>query len=325
MQAERSELKGKESPARRWTKRVLNFMRSTAWVAWVALVGLVVSMVVARLRAAPSLQEQLEAIGKDAVANSMYPVIQRPVDLRGGQSRSYLIVLRDAGLAETNVLDRDNLSDRVRIYEAVDERLRLRFDFSPSGFLGDNPYVFRLDSISDLNADGWPEIIGSFSPYGMGPFFPHPVVIGWDPSGSYRIAPLLTDRPGLARIKRRGIYGQGVYESYLRPDRLHSGKESFLAYGAEDYVLVRRAGQTPILVAGYIAKAEAHADLPLVEVLGWVVDLSWPTTTAFQCIGGPQSERIFFRPRPGPVLLSHEILRTWRDRRGESLLGCFSI
>jgi hypothetical protein len=97
-------------------------------------------------------------------------------DLHGSGTASYLLVLRDDRNIRREGFS-SSRSDELRIYDADDhQQLNLKFRFRPRRF-GDRPMFFRLDSISDLDENGRPEIIGAWEELGMAPLWPRPVVL----------------------------------------------------------------------------------------------------------------------------------------------------
>jgi hypothetical protein len=91
-----------------------------------------------------------------------------------------------------------------------------------------------------------------------------------------------------------------------------SGK-SFEAVASEDFVLTRgRSGL--MIIAGYIVRQDAHADLATLQVIPWVFQLIGDRISSYAC---PSDPPLLIQPRTYPFAKS--LKAVLRDRPGDLL------
>ena len=93
--------------------------------------------------------------------------------------------------------------DEIRIYDAEGESLEQRFSFDPeirsqNDDVVVSPETFEVLGESDVDGDGQPELIGSYTLVSATAFLRIPVSIVWDPSQRrYLLRPLIAEDPHL--------------------------------------------------------------------------------------------------------------------------------
>jgi hypothetical protein len=240
----------------------------------------------------PSVAVQLDEVVGRAAASGEFVVALKRTDLHGTGESSYFMVLR----AESTLLQRyrygRDVSDEVRVYD-VDgtNKLRLRYKFHPRG--SSYLWVFRTESIGDLDGNGVPEVIGAWEQIAMEPIWPRPVVLGWSPTDSrYEMHPILAtnppdkygytpSRPQLVKATPANGYAAGIRRFYVSPTRLQDSSNGtvFSSYAVEDFFVIRsRFGVA--LVAGFYVAGAGHADTDTVEMLAWSVNFALPAPAA---------------------------------------------
>jgi hypothetical protein len=113
------------------------------------------------------------------------------VSLHAGAT-SYLLTVGKPGQLEP---------DEIRIYDAEGSSLKRRLSFDPEIRSQDEdvvvqPDTFEVLSVHDVDADGQPELIGSYKLESAITFLEVPITIVWDPTQhQYLLRPLLVENP----------------------------------------------------------------------------------------------------------------------------------
>ena len=238
-----------------------------------AVVTIAAERIVDAVTKGPSIDEQLEALRIGQEGRRL--IAQKELRARGAGTTSYLLILRDERIT-SNQRGRASDSDEVRIVDRIDDELRTRFSFRPSSaFEGGVPYAFHLAAVKDFDGDGLNEIVGAWSLLGMGPVSPHPVLISWRASSrTYRMFPLIPERPRLARVEKPGLYGAAARRQYKTPAMLRDVPRKLgpvRAYSAEDYLVESAVTGGATLGAAYIRHQGAHAGLPSLVMNAWML------------------------------------------------------
>lgn len=278
----------------------------------------------------PSLPTQIDDVRRVAAEQGLHTSLIRRADLHGTGGSAILMVFRDADAFFGDITK--TRSDDLRIYDVDDEGdLRLAFRFRPSGAGRLTPdYVFRIDTIADLDGNGRPEIIGAWEMVAMGPVLPRPVAVVWEEARSrYVMYPLLRPpkrsdmgfgfnpsaggRPPLVPASPPGGYAAGLRRFYVQPTTLKNDFDatSLASYAVEGFYIRRTPEGRATLVAGYIVQQRRHIDIATVEVLGWPLELIPEPSVPAVCGGGPGA-RLFFRL--GPRRIEEELRRAWESR-----------
>lgn len=215
-------------------------------------------------RPAP-LPEQLESIRSAAANNGLEVVDERVVDLRGTGEQAHLFVLRDASRRHLpSATRRPPRSDEIRLYSNESGSLALSFHFRAElgKGAGTDPVSFNLVSVSDVDGNGRPEIVGFFTPWAVDSLeaSPFPVVISWvDAEQAFRMFPLV-DRPLRDRqqVGPRGAWGRGVIyrERSSLTDR-ETG-ETVRGYKVLGFATTTTPLGEPAILTSYVAKAKCH-------------------------------------------------------------------
>lgn len=260
-----------------------------------------------QLRSSPTSLTTLQARIVAAAARRGYLVADtRIVDLEGTGQRARLFVLR-----KQDRFGEWLASDDLRMYDLSADGLALRLSFRPMPVDSGRPVSFDILGIRKI---GDREVIlGTFHEIAMGPFLSIPVVIDWDAANDrYRIKPLLAPErkrsylsvmPRLLRFFKPGDYAEGSRSYYLTPVQLKdpASKISFLSYTTEDATFIRdRLGD--LLLASFIVRARAHADLPLLQLAWWRINILQDSPVRYLCnYYSPRNLRaqaILVRPKP---------------------------
>ena len=229
----------------------------------------------------PSVQEELAKLRSSEEQSGHDVTVSEPLELHDSASRSYFVQVRQANQRD---VPEDRLeSDEVRVYDVIDDRLTLAFEFQPQ-FEGpvpiEFPASFRYEGDMDIDGDGEHELVGSFvrfsvdagtAEYGTGEF-DAPVIIWWNSlTDEYELAAVPIGRP--PRWSTQGSLARNLHE------RLYAQTESLNAVGdgkqldarfVEDYawVTVQSVG---VLLTGYVVSADFWTDRPQLKIVGWVV------------------------------------------------------
>jgi hypothetical protein len=163
----------------------------------VALVVLVLGSVAAKLGwdawfDQPSIAEQLEEIKSDVAAGKGEVInTSDPLDLHGTGIKSYLLQVRHHGISQD-----EPVADELRIYDANDGELDLRFKFAPI-FLDS----FAIRAIVDADRDDKRDIFAAYTPISEDLRYEYPVIISWnDSTQQYEISPVLKKRFRLTEV-----------------------------------------------------------------------------------------------------------------------------
>jgi hypothetical protein len=277
-----------------------DFLKKTVGAGWAAFVGLVVIAVATAayvaIAADPrhppgSLKEQLGAIRhRQAVAvHPRRPVVDKEIDLRGTGAQAHLLVFRDDRLFSARhkgpFFGNAPASDEIQIWEEGNGELKLRYRFQPD--ISPQPgsaYVFEVQSASDLDGNGRPEIIGAFSQaYAGRPYQPLPVVLSWDDaSDSYGLHSLVERRPSLRDMNRP--YRKNDRLAYGLPVKLGDSRadERIRGFQAEGFAVAALPGEVR-LAMGYYKTNPSDPVRVRAEIAVWKVDLQRPRPEAVQC------------------------------------------
>jgi hypothetical protein len=230
--------------------------------------------------------EQQAEIVSEAAGRGYLVLDARNIDLQGTGQRSRLFVFRRQ--------DRFGgwlASDELRIYDLRKNALRLRLTFRPRRVEGGRFVSFDIAAVRKIGERQ--VVLGAFHEIAMGPCLSIPVVLDWDAvRDRYRIKPLLSPRrgdplvmPHLLRLFKRGDYAEVSRADYLTPVSIEdaASASSFRSYTTEESLFVRdRLGDA--LLAAFIVKARAHADLPVLQVAWWRLDLLQPIPMRYLCL-----------------------------------------
>jgi hypothetical protein len=209
----------------------------------------------------PSVPAQLKAIRGAAAAENLHVVADRRVHLRSGVD-SRLMVLRDDRRHGTQ-------SDEVRVYDELSGALQMMYAFQPDR----GGYVFRADRVGDLDGDGRPEVVGSYTSSHKGTTLRVPLAISYrGPDLGYRASSLIKDPPALTQSRS------------ARRLRLfdHHAQVAIRGYPVTDYS-VAMDGKRPVLVGGFARQQANHAQHPLLEVQVWSLSFPRGRAKAQQC------------------------------------------
>jgi hypothetical protein len=319
---------------RRWRDRPVRLASVAVGVVITTLLGLFVGAVVQRyglfdfLGNQPSAAEQLDEVRHDLAVDHRRLVSSRRVDLHGNGEDSYLLVFRDTTVSFGGFYPKR--SDLVRIYDTrAGGKLRLAYQFEPAV----RPplrevYVFTLRSLEDIDEDGRNDVLGAWEVFAMQPVLPRPIVIRWDDATSKYVAiPLLPSPSTVYSYKKvttgresllpaRGVFARGARRAYRRSVTLidRDSNARLRLYATEEFSLSRSKYGTRLLVAAYVIRQNAHADLGTYQILPWSFSLIGSEAQVFAC-STPSSSRgrgnrpILFRPQ-GPVL--PRLVARWR-------------
>ncbi len=124
--------------------------------------------------------------------------------------------------------------------------------------------LFNLVSVSDIDGNGRPEILGSFTPWVVDSLeaSPLPAVITWDDADqSYRMFPLL-DHPVRYRRKfrQRGVWGDVQERLYHRQVILTDPEngEALRGYTVLGFAAAKTSLGEPAILTSFTAKATCH-------------------------------------------------------------------
>lgn len=212
----------------------------------------------------PPVGEQLESIRSAAADQGLEVIDEKNVDLRGTGAKAHLFVLRDASRRHPLGGKTPQLSDEVRLYSDESGTLKMSFHFRAelSGSIRTDPVSFNLVSVSDVDGNGRPEVVGFFTPWAVDSLeaAPFPVVITWDDAEqAFRMFPLV-DRPLRERrpIDRRGGWGDG---SIYRQENSLTDKETgetVKGYNVLGFAITKTSLGEPAILRSYVAKAKCH-------------------------------------------------------------------
>jgi hypothetical protein len=306
---------------RRAFRAARQLLAGSAKTAWGIIIGAAVTaalaawIVPAIFGATRSVEEQIAAMRHAAERAGLYPVFGREVDLGSGAS-SYVIVLRTkATVLDTNTSD---VSDVIRIYRIQDKHLDLAFEYQPTPFNDGYerygfPYIYKVLEITDVDGNGRPEIIGSFSiESGTGLHTPVPTVISWDELAQrFVLAPLLAHRPQLTPVRHPGIalkYSQAglplTLTSQHAPRIMHG-------YPVESFGVFHRDGAAPLVIGGFLVRAQDNADPELYQAVAWTLNLSLRSPDTYECPSAP----VYVRPTTRTTL-SETLVNGWVAQKG---------
>ncbi len=267
-----------------------------------------------------TVEEQVAAIRHTAARHSLYPVFGRQADLGSGV-QSYVMVLRTKDTVLNT--DTDDVSDIIRVYGIHGGALRLEFEYQPRAFndgyeIEGFPYVYNVDEITDVDGNGRPELIGSFSiQSGTGLHDPVPTVISWDDyKQRFIIAPLLAHAPELTPVADPGI--AQTYTQAGDPTALTSSRSSrqIRGYPVEAFGVLHRRSEPPLIIGGFLVRARDAADPQLYQAVAWTLNLTLETPDTYECPG----PAVYVRPSTR-ASLSQELVSAWVHQRGRADCG----
>jgi hypothetical protein len=210
-------------------------------------------------------------------------------------------------------------SDELRVYDVVDRKLKLGFDFRPE-ILGKEattspaippqapiklPQAFAISVRQVRNLDGAPgdEVVIDLTEFSVTPLWPRPAIIFWNAATqSFEIEPFLSPHTThLAsmrtvitrqRLTRSDTYTRAlmtdVYEHPVTIVDATGKTPPFATYAVETYILRRESlkdprGQTSgglAMTAGYIVKSSGFGTPDLLQAVTWHIDLRRDPLTA---------------------------------------------
>jgi hypothetical protein len=297
------------------------FFASSATTAWGVVIGAAVTaalaawIVPAIFGSSQSVEEQIAALRHAATREGLYPVLGREVDLGSGDP-SYVMVLRAQSTAQSPATA--SVSDVIRVYDIHEKRLRRAYEYQPLAF-NDGferfgfPYLYKVQEITDVDGNGRPEIIGSFSVQsGTGLHTPIPTVLSWDElTQQFVLAPLLAHKPHIVAVPHPGI-AQGdsragvplTLTSRDRPVQLQG-------YPVETYGVLHREHESPLVIGGFLVRARDNADPQLYQAVAWTLNLTLQTPDTYECPAAPVYVRLTTRES-----LSQQLVYAWVKQRG---------
>jgi hypothetical protein len=279
---------------------------SKAQVAWGLAIGILAGVISALLVIfirsigdPDPVRKQIAEIRRDAAAEHGTHLIENErVDLEGGGQRAYLLAFRHDSLRTIPSGEevQTDVSDEIRIYRVDDDgdvveafrfQPRPRIDPVPGGPDTKRPYLFNVHSVSDLDGNGRPELIGAFKIRAMEDADPFPVAITWeDESQQYRLVALLPNRPDLAHSSI-GLWARLQLQDYITEDVLRDPDAGvkLTGFAVEGYDVVRTPlRREPALAVGYVVHAAAHASShKRIEMQVVVLDLQAADPRTFTC------------------------------------------
>jgi hypothetical protein len=204
------------------------------------------------LRGKPSLTQQIDDIEHDAAAHDRYVQVHVAF-LRGPGQKSLFVDSIDTGSLLNN---RNPTPDRITIWDLVgsgsDAHFVRSWAFSPhSAYEAPLPWRFHLQSVGDLSEDGEEDVIGILQPDSAAHPAKVPVMIRWDPGQQrYRILPLITQAPSLARPPRGDWAGPYQDLDKVRVSIWDSSSGiRFSGYSAQYFAVARGDGAADVVVA----------------------------------------------------------------------------
>jgi hypothetical protein len=212
-------------------------------------------------------------------------------DIQGVGRPVYVLVLRDRP-NKANPLGKR--SDELRIFTSDTTNgetgnLEEAFSFRPpSGSTAGPNLRFTPRYNEDLDRNGTTEVVGAYyGNYVEGTRRPIPVIIDWsDLKGSFRVTPLVQDRPKVAPPQGGGSWintAQTRYRTALDLSNVESGQH-YKAYPVEEFTVRPSAALGgPILLAAFLVKAPSLADPRLIQLKGYQLDLSGGHPTVYEC------------------------------------------
>lgn len=250
--------------------------REAALVVFAVLLGAVATSLVipwiASLDDPQSISRQLETIRSTAAKKGLDIIEEKDVDLRATGEEAHLFVFRNRSLRHPVELTQPALSDEIRLYSDEGGSLRLSFKFRPE-LSSKGPVLFNVVSISDLDGNGRPEILGSFTPWAVDSLeaSPFPLVITWnDADSAYRMYPLVDQPPRFRRqVGPRGLWGRSASSLYRKEITITdrgTGQtlKGFTVLGFSP--VSTTPGRRPAILESFVAKAPCHFCDQTVEV-----------------------------------------------------------
>lgn len=256
-----------------------------------------------------------ERIKGEAAASGRYVAEERTIE--SNDSAAWLVVLRHRSVGNYSV-EVPPVSDEVRIYDVVDDRLRLDLRFHPGPETGRPnlsppealPFLFAVRLIEDFDEDGEPEVLGAFYSLFMEPALPRPVLLSKAGQASYGIEPL-TDAfsPGPPRSSQ-GAYARNERDYYKWVFMFRDGR-SKAAFRARPVAEFAYVPEDSILITAVVARARSHADRPLLELRAERLVSVNGNAIFYPCSIPGGSE--FLPPTPNIHAFPAAIVRHWRQ------------
>jgi len=302
--------------------------REVALVVFAVILGAVVSSWVipwiASWNDPQPISKQLEEIRSAAAKEGLESIADKRVDLRATGEDGHLFVFQDRSLRHPLKMKKP-VSDEIRLYSDEGGTLHVSFRFRPK-LDSRSPVLFNLVSVSDLDGNGRPEILGSFNPWAVDSLeaSPFPIVIAWDyGEGAYRMYPLVDHPPRFRRkVGPRGLWGRSASSLYRKKISLtdHETGQTVDGFTVLGFSPARSTpGGQPAILESFVAKAPCHFCQQTIEVQMLTAQYQ-ARPEMFPCSPLPRSRRgsvgILVHPPPRELVVARpsEYLRISRDR-----------
>lgn len=256
-----------------------------------------------------------ERIKGEAATSGRFVAEERTIE--GNDSAAWLVVLRHRSVGNYSV-EVPPVSDEVRIYDIVDDRLQLDLRFHPGPETGRPnlnppealPFLFAVRLIKDFDEDGEPEVLGAFYSLFMEPALPRPVLLSKAGETNYGIEPLTNAfSPGPPRSSQ-GAYARNERDYYKWVSTFRDGR-SKAAFRAKPVTEFAYVPEDSILITAVVARARSHADRPLLELRADRLVSVNRNAILYSCLIPGGSE--FLPPTPNVHAFPEAIAHHWRQ------------
>ena len=286
----------------------------------------------------PTMDVQLARLYQETAKEGFRVVQNRPVDLKGTDEPSRVLVLRPRRSGTLGLLDQEK-SDELRIYDVEDDVLRLKRRFRPrvdgaklvnqaiqnmrffdyfNEHWSSTTFQIQIRQVDDLNHDAREEIIGALqastgSADDEAAFHPHPISITWNPLGDkYSITPIMRgSHPRLRKLKLQSKYRSlhlqrlGLYETPI-PVVDDATKERFNTQVVDDFVVINDNGGVMLVAAYTIWQTDTETPRSLyVEIKPWRFYLDDASPPLGECLNTSAVHEVKPHFSPSRVLLAH--------------------
>lgn len=241
-----------------------------------AFIGAVVGAGATALLLAPGREPvaaQLDSQLSDAAQAGFTVSVNREADLHGTGIRSRLVVLKPATGSPLT-------SDEVRIYDEIDNELRLRYTARPMPGKGMPGYRFTVLGVGRYDHTDREVVLASLDQRFADGRPPHPVALLWNAAGeNYEMRALLPRVPALPK-GNAGVWGKGARRFYRRTTDVPLGPGQVLRNlrGAGSV----RAGRN-VLVAGYVLRSPCNACPAPWKFVAWPLNFQDPELAEYPC------------------------------------------
>jgi len=196
----------------------------------------------------PTIAEQAQQARREGSAGRREVVDAERADFHGSGEPSYFFVFGDAG----GVAAAGGRSDELQVFDQHGDELSRDFRFEPRPLGGQEPLLFQLRFIGDVDGDGADELVGGYGTPAIRGELLLPFAIDWDEdAGRYRTVSLAPEPPPL-ETRGRGADVAGLRAAYAQHLRLTDvEKEGTLAgYRAQDFAVTADPHR---LVSAYVS------------------------------------------------------------------------